>query len=62
MGKLTSLKPHLSAYEISEKLKASSGTQRRRWLVIWNALVDSREARQIALHTGLSVSTVHHLV
>ncbi len=62
MGKLTSLKPHLSAYGISEKLKASSGTQRRRCLVIWNALVDFREARQIALHTGLSVSTVHHLV
>ncbi len=52
MGKLTSVKPHLSAYEISGRLKASSGRQRRRLLVIWDALVDPREARHITLHTG----------
>lgn len=62
MGRLTSVKPHLSEYKISEKLKASTGGQHRRWLVIWNALVDPREAKHIALHTGLSVSTVHNLV
>lgn len=62
MGKLTSVKPHLSVYEISERLKLTSGREHRRWLVIWNAMVDPREARHIALHTGLSVSTVHNLV
>ncbi len=61
MGKLTSVKPHLSEYEISEKLRASTGGQHRRWLVIWNALVDPREAKHIALHTGLSVPTAHNL-
>jgi hypothetical protein len=43
MGKLTSAKNHLSAYEISERLEAGSGRQHRRWLVIWNALIDPRE-------------------
>jgi hypothetical protein len=61
MGKLTSVKPHLSVYEISERLKLTSGRERRRWLVIWNDMVDPREARQMALHKGLSVSTVHNL-
>lgn len=52
----------MSSYEISEKPRADSPRQHRRWLVIWNFLVDPREARHIALHTGLPVSITHNLV
>ncbi len=62
MGRVTSARPYLSEYEISDRLKATTGRANRRWLVIWNALVDPRPARQIARHTGVSVSTVHNLV
>ena len=62
MGRVTSVKPHLSEYESSERLKGTSGRVHRRWLVVWNALVDPRTARQIARHTGVSVSSVHNLV
>ena len=62
MGRVTSVKPHLSEYEISERLKLTTGRAHRRWLVIWNAFVDPRTANQIALHTGVSVSTVHNVV
>ena len=62
MGRVTSAKPHLSEYEISERLKSTTGRAHRRWLVIWNAFVDPRTARQIARHTGVSVSTVHNVV
>jgi transposase len=62
MGRVTSVKPHLSEYEVSQKLKDSIGRENRRWLVIWNALVDPRPAHQIARHTNVSVSTIHNVV
>lgn len=31
-------------------------------MIIYNALVDPREASDIAKHTGVSVSTVHHVI
>ncbi len=59
----TGVKPHLSEDEIKEKIKETVGFWRvKRWLVIWNALVDPRPARDIALHVGLSEQTVHNLV
>jgi transposase len=59
----TRVKPHLSEDGIKEKIKETVGFWRvKRWLVIWNALVDPRPAREIALHTGLSEQTVHNLV
>ncbi len=30
--------------------------------MVWNALVDPRPAREIAIHTGVSVSTVHNVI
>ena len=62
MGCVTSALPHLSEFEVSVRLKQTSGREHRRWLVIWNALVDPRRASEIALHTGVSVSTVHNVV
>jgi transposase len=62
LGRVTSAKGHLSEYEISDRLKGTVGRENRRWLVIWNALVDPRPAIEIARHTGVSVSTVHNLI
>jgi transposase len=35
---------------------------RQRWLIIYNALVDPREASEIAKHTGTTVATVHQVI
>jgi transposase len=62
LSRVTSAKLHLSAYEVSDRLKGSVGRENRRWLVIWNALVDPRPAVEIACHVGVSVSTVHNVI
>lgn len=62
MGGVTSALPHLSEFEVSIRLKQATGREHRRWLVIWNALVDPRPASEIALHTDVSVATVHSVV
>lgn len=62
MGGVTSAEPHLSEFEVSVRLKRTVGREHRRWLIIWNALVDPRPAAEIALHTDVSVSTVHNVI
>ena len=63
MGNLTKAEPHLSEEEIKEKIKETTGFWRvQRWLVILNAYIDPRHAKDIALHTGLAKQTVHNLV
>jgi len=62
MGAVTSARRHLSEFEVSVRLKQTAGREHRRWLIIWNALVDPRPASEIALHTGVSVSLVHDVV
>jgi transposase len=62
MGRVTSARPHLSEYDVSERLKKTAGREHRRWLVIWNALVDPRPAYLIARHADVSESTVHNVV
>jgi transposase len=63
MGKVTKSIPHLSKEEIQERIKTTVGFWRvQKWLVIWNALVDPRPAREIALHPGLAEQSVHHLI
>jgi transposase len=62
MGGVTSALPHLSEFEVSIRLKQTAGREQRRWLVIWNALVDPRPAAEIAIHTDVSVSMVHNVV
>jgi len=59
----TSVRPHLSGDEIKAKIKETVGFWRvKRWLVIWNAFADPRPAKEIALHLGMSVHTVHNLI
>ncbi len=62
MGGVTSALPHLSEFEVSVRLKRTTGREHRRWLIIWNALVDPRPASDIALHAAVSVSCVHNVV
>ena len=63
MGKVTKSIPHLSQEEIQERIKTTVGFWRvQKWLVLWNALVDPRPAREIALHTGIAEQSVHNLI
>lgn len=62
MGGVTSGLPHLSEFEVSIRLKQTTGREHRRWLVIWNALVDPRPALEIALHTGVSFAIGNSVV
>ena len=62
MGRVTSARPHLSECEVSKRLKQTTGREHSRWLIVWNALVDPRPAKEIAVHTGVSVSTVHNVM
>ena len=47
---------------MSIRLRQTAGREQRRWLVIWNALVDPRPASEIAIHTDVSVSHVHNVI
>jgi len=63
MGKITKSLAHLSKEEIQAKIKTTVGFWRvQKWLVIWNALVDPRPAREIALRTGLAEQSVHMFI
>lgn len=62
MGRVTWARPHLSEFELSIRLKETTGREHRRWLVVWNAFVDPRPAWEIGVHTGVSTSTVHNVI
>ena len=63
MARITRAAPHLSVEEVKERMSTDPRSfYRKRWLIIYNALVDPREAKDIARHTGVSVATVHKLI
>ena len=63
MARITRAAPHLSAEEVKTKLKLDPRPLcRQRWLIIYNALVDPREASDIARHTGTTVAMVHRVI
>lgn len=63
MARITRTAPHLSAEELKTRLKLDPRPLRRqRWLIIYNALVDPREATDIAKHTGTTVAMVHQVI
>jgi transposase len=63
MARITRAAPHLSAEELKTRVKLDPQPWRRqRWLIIYNALVDPREASDIAKHTGTTVSMVHQVI
>src|SRR5260370_38680491 len=63
MASVTRAAAHLSVEELAQRWKHDPRPHRRqRWLIIYQALVDPREAAQIAKHCGGSKETVHHLI
>lgn len=63
MGKLTRAAGHLTEQEILHRIKSTTGFWRvQKWLVILNATVDPRPAKDIARHVGLAEQTVHNLI
>ncbi len=63
MARMTRAAPHLSAEEVKTRLQLDSRPLcRQRWLLIYNALVDPREASEIAKHTGTTVAMVHRVI
>jgi transposase len=63
MGKVTKAVEHLTADEIQEKIKTTVGFWRvKRWLIIYQALINPKTAKEIALDMGVSEHTVHCLI
>ena len=63
MPRVSRVLPHLSVEEVQHKIKTATNFRRQqKWLIVYNALVDPREAAQIALHTGTTKRTVHQVI
>lgn len=63
MPKITKVLPHLTPEEIQERIKQTVGfINVQKWLIVYNAAIDPRPAREIAKHIGLAEQTVHNLV
>ncbi len=63
MARRTRAALHLPIEEVKERMNNDPNPlYRKRWLIIYNALIDPREAKDIAKHTGVSVKTVHKLI
>ena len=58
--RITRAASHLSLDEVKERMKTERRPWvRQHWWIIYNALVAPRKADEIALHTGVSTTTVH---
>lgn len=63
MARVTHAAAHLSLEEVKSRLKNDHRPWcRQRWLIIYNALIDPRPAKEIAKHCGASKATVHQLI
>ncbi len=63
MSRITRAVDHFPIDIVKAKLQSAANmTQRRRWLIVYNALVDPRPASSIALHTGVSLATVRRVI
>jgi transposase len=61
--RITRAASHLSVEEVKERMNTEVRPWvRQSWWIIYNALVAPRKAQEIALHTGVSVTTVHRVV
>src|SRR5436309_14372899 len=61
--RITRATSHLSVDEVKERMNTERRPWvRQHWWIIYNALVAPRKAQEIALHTGVSVSTVHRVI
>ena len=63
MSRMTRAAPHLPVEAVRARMvSAPNQTQRRHWSIVYNALVEPRLARSIALHCGVSVPTVRVVI
>jgi transposase len=63
MARITRAVPHLLAEEVKARMKNDPRSWcRQRWMIIYNALIDPRDAKAIAKHVGVSVHTVHQVI
>lgn len=63
MGRISRVYSHLSEEELRSYIKqASNARTAQKLLVILNAMVDPRPAREIALHIGVSVRSIHNWI
>jgi transposase len=63
MARITRAAFHVSIEEVKERMNNDPRPMnRKRWLIIYNALIEPREAKDIARHTGVSVATVHQVI
>src|SRR6266487_4586846 len=61
--RITRAASHLSVDEVKERMKMEARPWvRQHWWIIYNALVAPRKAEEIALHTGVSATTVHRVI
>src|SRR6266705_1162899 len=61
--RITRAASHLSVDEVKERMKTERRAWvRQHWWIIYNALVAPRKADEIALHTGVSPTTVHRVI
>ncbi len=61
--RITRAAAHLSVDEVKERMKTERRAWvRQHWWIIYNALVAPRKADEIALHTGVSATTVHRVM
>lgn len=62
-GRITRAAMHLSVEEVKEYMNTDERPWvRHHWWIIYNALVAPRKAEEIALHTGVSATTVHRVI
>src|SRR5579859_2392181 len=61
--RLTRAASHLSVHELKERMDTETRPWvRHHWWIIYNALVAPRTAKEIALHTCTSATTVHRVI
>ena len=61
--RITRAASHLSVDEVKERMNTDARPWvRQHWWIIYNALVAPRKAEEIALHTGVSATTVHRVI
>ena len=61
--RITRAASHLSVDEVKERMNTEVRPWvREHWWIIYNALVAPRKAEEIALHTGVSATTVHRVI
>src|SRR5512135_1878645 len=61
--RITRAASHLSTGEVKERMRTDARPWvREHWWIIYNALVAPRKAEEIALHTGVSATTVHRVI